>query len=96
MNTQGKTVSALESKKKSLLSHIDQLEISVGRQVLQASAPMVEQQLSVDYAAAAGTKQQLLRNIAELYKFKLFFGKGRFSCGRKQRKGFCYRTLCFS
>ena len=66
MNTQGKTVSALESKKKSLLSHIDQLEISVGRQVLQASAPMVEQQLSVDYAAAAGTKQQLLRNIAEI------------------------------
>ncbi|MCQ2580155.1 MAG: hypothetical protein MJ159_05625 [Treponemataceae bacterium] len=66
MNIQEKTVSALESKKKSLLSHIDQLEISVGRQVLQASAPMVEQQLSVDYAAAAGTKQQLLRNIAEI------------------------------
>ena len=66
MNAQGKTVSALESKKKSLVSHIDQLEISVGRQVLQASAPMVEQQLSVDYAAAAGTKQQLLRNIAEI------------------------------
>jgi len=66
MNIQGKTVSALESKKKSLVSHIDQLEISVGRQVLQASAPMVEQQLSVDYAAAAGTKQQLLRNIAEI------------------------------
>jgi len=66
MNTQGKTVSALESKKKSIISHIDQLEISVGRQVLQASAPMVEQQLSVDFAAAAGTKQQLLRNIAEI------------------------------
>lgn len=66
MNTQGKTVSALESKKKSLVSHIDQLEIAVGRQVLQAAAPMVEQQLSVDYAAAAGTKQQLLRNISEI------------------------------